>query len=267
MEGLKTALIGVVIGAGAAAPGVSGGSLAVATGVYEHFFAALGDIRRNFRSAIRFLLPLIAGGIVGAALFVFGIKYLFDRYETITKYAFFGLMVGTFPSVRRRSDKEGFSWYYILPFLAAAGITVAAFSVGGNSGDVTDISLPLSALCGVIYGLGTIIPGVSSSLIFMSMGVYRPLLNMITGGDIASLWPMAVSAVLTVVLFVGIINRLFEQFYGWASYTFFGFLVGSTAVILPPLPAQLPTAAICAVTAVIGAAASYGLSKRLESAP
>lgn len=264
MNWLRTALAGLIIGTGAAAPGISGGSIAVATGIYEQFFAALGGIKRQFGKSIKFLLPLAVGGAAGAACFVFGISYLLARWPTATEYAFFGLMAGTFPSVQRRCDRQGFKWVYLVPFISAIALTVAAFFLLDDRLGSLQLSAPMMALCGVIYGLGTIIPGVSSSLILMSMGVYRPILQMITAGDLASLWPMIAGAVLTVLLLINVINRLFEQAYSVASYTFFGLLVGSTAVMLPPLPRDPLSAVICFVAAAVCGAASYLFTRHFE---
>lgn len=264
MNWLRTALAGLIIGTGAAAPGISGGSIAVATGIYEQFFAALGGIKRQFGKSIRFLLPLAVGGAAGAACFVFGISYLLARWPTATAYAFFGLMVGTFPSVRRRCDKQGFKWAYLIPFISAIAATVAAFVLLDDRLGNLQLTAPTMALCGVIYGLGTIIPGVSSSLILMSMEVYRPILQAITAGDLATLWPMIAGAALTVLLLIGLINRLFERAYSVASYTFFGLLVGSTAVMLPPLPRTPDEIIACITVASAACTAAYLFTGHFE---
>lgn len=264
MKWLSTALAGFIIGTGAAAPGISGGSIAVATGIYEQFFAALGGIKRQFGKSISFLLPLAVGGAAGAACFVYGISYLLARWPTATEYAFFGLMAGTFPSVQRRCDRRGFKWVYTVPFILAVAATVTIFLLLDDRLNTLQLTPPIMALCGVIYGLGSIIPGVSSSLILMSMGAYRPILQMIAAGDLNSLWPMIAGAALTVLLLIGLINRLFERHYSVASYTFFGLLVGSTAVMLPPLPCSTAEMAVCIAVAATCGAASYIFTGHFE---
>ena len=101
-------LKGLVIGIGAVAPGVSGGTLAVILGIYEKITHAIADLFNEFWKKVKEFFPLALGGAVGVLGFSNIINYLFHHYEVEVKYLFIGLMIGTFPALRRQADRKEF---------------------------------------------------------------------------------------------------------------------------------------------------------------
>ncbi len=236
MLNIKLLVIGFIIGVGSIAPGVSGGSMAIAFGVYERIIGVVVHFKKRIKNEIAFLMPLAVGGIVGIGLFTFGLNILFDRYEFIMRMAFAGLMLGTFPSVYSSACKEGYRWFYPLLFIGI--MLLSLFGFGALRGEtVTEITPLLAAVSGVIIGIGTVVPGVSASATLMAVGLYKPMLEGFSELDFAIILPTVLGIAISILALLKTVEWLFSRFYGEASFVFFGLLGGSTAAIVPEITA------------------------------
>lgn len=227
---------GMLIGIGAVAPGVSGGTLAVIFGLYERITDAIGNVFRNFRGNLIFFLPVILGGGFGVLAFSNIMKYLFLNYEVQVKYLFIGLMIGTLPSVFKEANKKGFRNIYILPCIIAFAVTILLI-VFENSGinvfpEAGNGLLQLLSY-GAIIGIGTIVPGISASFVLMYMGAYQIILEGVAAFNLTVLIPVGVGFVVSIVAFANIVSRLFKRFYGYTYYMVLGFVLGSIVAIFP----------------------------------
>ena len=227
---------GIIIGMGAVAPGVSGGTFAVILGVYDKLTDAIANIFINFKKKLATLFPLGLGIGIGVLLFSRVMKYLFEYHEFQVKFLFIGLMVGTLPSVFNAANKKGFRRLYLIPFLLTFSIAIIFMILENSVIDITPEANPsLLALItyGVIIGFGTVVPGVSSSFILMYIGAYEILLDGIVGLDFMVLIPVGLGFGLSILLFAKIIFYLFKRFYGYTYYTVLGFVMGSILTIVP----------------------------------
>ncbi|HHT65632.1 MAG: DUF368 domain-containing protein [Caldicoprobacterales bacterium] len=262
-------LKGVAIGTGAIAPGVSGGTLAVIFGVYERITAAIASLFHDFWKKVREFFPLALGGIVGVLAFSNIIHYLFHHYELEVKYLFIGLMLGTFPSLRRQADKKGFRLWYLIPFALTLAAAILLSSTEGTfvqDSAQADSNLPLLVLCGAIIGFGTIIPGVSASFILMYMNTYSLILEGIARLNLAVLIPAGAGFVITVLGLAKLINLLFDKAYGYTYYAVFGLTAGSILAIFPGFGTGWRYL-LCWLLLAGGCAASYYLSNLVKEKP
>ncbi|MBT9172416.1 MAG: hypothetical protein DDT21_00797 [Syntrophomonadaceae bacterium] len=227
---------GLAIGIGAITPGVSGGALAAVLGIYESLTDAIAHITEDFPKKLQFLLPLGIGGVVGVLAFSRIIEYLFENYNTEVRFLFIGLMSGALPSVFKQANKKGFRVVNLIPFIIAAG-TAVLLTVPANaqlemipSGEPTLFQL---ALYGAIIGVGTIIPGISASVVLIYLGGYQVLLAGLTGMDPSILIPAGAGYAAAAVLFAKLISHLFRRAYGLTYYAVLGFVLGSILLIFP----------------------------------
>ena len=263
MKFLSDFIKGIIIGIGAVAPGVSGGSFAVMLGVYDRLTDAIANIFHNLINKIKTLFPLGIGICVGVLGFSRVMKYLFEHHESQVKFLFIGLMLGTLPYIFKEANKKGFKRAYILPCIIAFSITVLFMILENSIIDIIPESSPsLIALIiyGVIIGFGTIVPGVSSSFILMYIGAYEMLLDSIVSMDLMVIIPVAVGFGLSILLFANIINFLFKRIYGYTYYTILGFVMGSIISIAPPLDISMEFL-LGIIISIIGCIVSYKLSK------
>lgn len=259
-------LKGLIIGIGAIAPGISGGSIAVTLGVYEKITDAIANlfyILKNFKKKAWDYLPLVLGGIAGVLGFSRVISFLFDHYELEVKYLFIGLMAGTFPSLQKQADSHGFRYKYLIPFVLAMGATVFISILDDPGAGAVTSSRPgilLLILYGAIVGFGTIIPGISASFILMYLGAYQVLMKGLANLDMLILLPVGVGFILSILGFAKLINLLFKKAYGYTYYAIFGFTIGSVISIFPGIGFSW-NYLLCVLLLVLGFAFSYWLNK------
>ncbi len=227
---------GLLIGIGAVAPGVSGGSLAVIFGLYEKITDAIAGVFKNFKKNVIFFFPIALGGGVGVLAFSKVMKYLFQYYDVQVKYLFIGLMIGTLPAVFKQANRKGFRKAYIIPCIIAFGVTLLAIALENSGINIIPEASPgilqLTAY-GAIIGIGTIVPGISASFVLMYLGAYQLVLEGVANIDLTVLIPVGTGFVISIILFAKLINLLFRRAYGYTYYAVLGFVIGSIIAIFP----------------------------------
>lgn len=248
----RTFLTGFLIGIGAIAPGISGGAIAVIFGLYDRITDAIAHFYRNFLEKMKFLLPLFAGAGLGVLLFGKVIYYLFENYNVQVRFLFIGLMAGTLPSVFHTANKKGGHWWYLLPMAGGAALILILTHMEAFvcSGANADIRFPLLLASGAILGFGTIVPGVSSSFILMSMGMYDTVMDAIANLHYIRLLPIAIGFITFVLLFAKLVDWMYRKAYGLISYIVCGLLLGSIVPVIPPMKLDVTTllAGLLAIT-------------------
>ena len=99
-------------------------------------------------------------------------------------------------------------------------------------------------------GLGTVIPGLTTSFLMIHLGLYEPLLSAFTGMDIPMLLCAGAGALTVIILLLKAMKRLFDRHYGYAYYGAIGLLLVSVGLIFPGFDAGWGAAADIAVFAV-----------------
>ncbi len=261
MFNLKFLIVGFIVGVGCIAPGLSGGAMAIAFGVYERLIGCIAHWRTRLVKELKFLIPLGIGGVIGVAVCALGLDFLFERFQNYMWIVFIGLMLGTFPSNFKTGCKNGFRPYYILIFLIAMAVTVFGFGAIGGDFPLN----PYTALLGgFVFGFGTIIPGVSSSAILKNLGLYEAMLDRCTSLDFTILVPVAIGVIISALILIKPVEILFNKFHGPSSFAFFGMLGGSVIMIIPVIDKFDYKLIISVILAVIGAVGTYFFCKKFD---
>ncbi len=236
MNFLSGFLKGLIIGAGAIAPGVSGGALAVIFGLYDKITDFIAHLNRNFKKNLVFFIPIGIGGIAGVLIFSRIIEFLFQNFETEVRFAFMGLMLGTVPSVVKEANKKGYKTKYLFPFIISLALTLTITYLENNASiSVNEFGTgPVHLIIyGLIIGFGTIIPGISASLILMYMGAYEIVIGAISDLRIMLMFYIGIGFILSILLFAKLVSMLFKKAYGMTYYTILGLVLGSIISIFP----------------------------------
>jgi len=205
------------------APGLSGSVLLIIFGLYRKTLDALGNLFADFRKNLRFLLPLVAGMVLGVLLFSKGIDFFLTNYEMPTRFCFLGLILGTLPMVWQEVKKEGFSRKYLLLILASAGLGLWFFTANPNAfPQVTEPTLLQSVLLGVAVAATAIIPGVDPAVFLSTLGFYRMYVAALANVDLLILLPMAVGLAGGAVGISFCMSLLFKRFYTATYSIIFG---------------------------------------------
>lgn len=236
MNFLSGFLKGMAMGAGAIAPGVSGGALAVIFGLYDKLTYFIAHLNKNFKANLLFFIPMGIGAAAGILLFSRIIEFLFQYYETEVRYAFVGLMLGTLPTVVNEANKKGFKQKYIIPFLISLVLTLVITYLENNSVNIikeAGTSFIHVLIYGIIIGFGTIIPGISASIILMYMGAYEIVIGAISNLQLQVIFYLGIGFVISILVFAKLISVLFEKAYGFTYYAILGLVLGSIVSVFP----------------------------------
>lgn len=223
-------------------PGVSGGTIAFLSGIYEELIASIklvtGDVLRLFLKfkfvegirliPFKFLIPL-ALGLFGAIFLLANLlSYLLIEYPVFVWAFFFGLVLASAFVVTKRIKQWGIA--DIAGFVIAA---IGAYILVGSVPVETPSGLPFFFLAGMIAIVAMILPGISGSFILLLLGKYQQVLGAVTSRDFLTLIVFALGAVFGLALFSRVLSWLFARHHDISVAILAGFMLGSVRKIWP----------------------------------
>ena len=262
MRWLRDLLCGFLIGAGAILPGVSGGVLAVVFDIYRPFMEVLTHPRTAVPKYWKWFPPIALGWCAGFLGFAKGIAAAMNLSDAVTVWLFIGLIVGTVPSLFREAGKEGrcaASWLSMLA--CAAAVFAGLFYVSRVVHLEVTPNFWWYNFCGVLWGAGIVIPGMTSSSVMMALGLYQPMLEGLAHLDLLVLSACLPGLVLSVALLARLVSWFFHRYYSVAFHGILGFVIASTLVIIPTEYTGAGEMALSAVCCVGGFLLAYFLAR------
>ncbi|MGB5419127.1 DUF368 domain-containing protein, partial [Algibacter sp.] len=184
---------GLAMGAADAVPGVSGGTIAFISGIYEELINTISNvngalIKTLFNDGLKafwvkangnFLLALLSGIIISFVSFMKLAKYLLEHHPILIWSFFFGLIVASIYFVGKQITK--WDLVSVLALIIGAGI---AFYISKLPSLGTNENPWFLFLAGSIAICAMILPGISGSFILIILGAYKTLSNAIHDVDI-----------------------------------------------------------------------------------
>ena len=265
---LRDLLCGVLIGAGAILPGVSGGVLAVVFDIYRPFMEVLTHPRKAIPKYWRWFLPIGLGCAIGFLGFAKGIAAAIDVSSTVTTWLFIGLIVGTVPSLFREAGKEGRSiGSWVSMAVCAGAIFFSLFYVGKVICVTVEPNFWWYNFCGALWGMSLVIPGLTSSSVMMALGLYQPMLEGLARLDFLVLSACLPGMVLTILLLARLVSWFFRKHYSIAFHGIFGIVLASTLVIIPTSYVgawEIVLSAVCCIGGFLLAYFMARLDRRIQ---
>lgn len=256
----RNLFFGFIIGIAAIMPGLSGGVLAIALGVYATMIESVTLLRQEFKKSFMYLLPLGTGAGLGMLAFGLVMKPLLANCMESIIWLFSGMIVGSLPGLVREACEKGFRIMLLLPFLITLAIGLLISDKVSGSADALSGNPLLYCLGGGILVLGFIVPGISSSFILIQMGVYDEIIRAFTEFDfMIMLWVILGGAVF-LLLTLHLINLAFKNYHGYAYFASMGFLIATLISVIPGVPGILDI-----VLFLAGGASVYMLIKKTPS--
>lgn len=253
---------GALVGVGAILPGVSGGVMCVAFGVYEPMMELMTHPLRTWRSHLRMFLPFGIGWVVGFILLARAVELLFSAYAVIALMLFYGLIAGTLPELLRESEvrEPNRRW---TPFVLSLSLAYLFFHLLEN-GVSMEIQPSFAAylFCGILWGFSLIIPGFTSSSVLICLGLYETMTAGIGALDGSVLIPMFLGIGVTALSMARLVILLFRRHYAVTLRIVLGFVVASSLKILPASLGNMTTAVISLVCLLGG----FALARRMDLA-
>ena len=230
-------LKGFIIGIGKIIPGVSGSVLAVSMGVYEKSLDYLANFRKKFKESICFLMPLGLGIIMAILLFSKIILFFLNNYPMPTLCLFFGLLLGTIPSVIKKIKFKYQDYLVIILIISiflllTSSISLPTFKINSN------LSYLWIILLGMIDALSMIIPGLSGTAIYLMLGSYSFILNLFSNPleNILGSFCFIIGFILAFLLLAKLLNYLFKKVNHLTWLVIISFILYSLIMFLIEIP-------------------------------
>ena len=232
----KNMIKGIFLGAGAILPGISSGVLCVILGIYEKLVNTILNLFKDFKNNFKFLLPLAIGGFIG--VFIFGkiLNYFFSNFPMQSNFAFMGLILGTTPALFKNCNKNGFKLHYLFYTFIAFILSIILIKYE-NSASISCLNINYStfyyAVCGFFMSIGIVVPGVSSTVILMIMGIYNIYLESISYLNLYILIPIGIGLLIGSLIWLKLIQFLLNKFNNQTFFAIIGFVFGSIFIMYP----------------------------------
>jgi len=235
-------LKGLAMGAADVVPGVSGGTIAFITGIYEELIESINRINLEALRILRkegfakaweyingwFFVPLFLGIGVSIVSLAKGISWLLENQPVLLWSFFFGLVFASIFFVGKQVKKWG-----LPPGLAFVVGAVIAYMITILPASGSNDALWYIFLSGSIAICAMILPGISGSFILVLLGSYSIVLNAIHEREFTIIAVFGAGAVVGLLSFARLLKLMFAKYHDMTIALLSGFLLGSLNKIWP----------------------------------
>ena len=235
-------LKGMAMGAADVVPGVSGGTIAFISGIYEELIGSINNIKPQLISVWRkdgfkafwrqlngnFLVALFLGIFISVLSLAKFLSWLLENEPILLWSFFFGLVTASILLV----GKEIKNWSAMTVITLIAGAALAYFITELPPNENVD-SLPYLFLSGALAVCAMILPGISGAFILVLLGSYKTILDAVHEKDIKMIATVAVGAVVGLLSFARLLKWMFKNYRNTTLAILTGFILGSLNKIWP----------------------------------
>ena len=230
------------MGAADVVPGVSGGTIAFITGIYEELVDSIKNINveafkllftgrwKSFWNHVNgsFLLAVFGGVFISVLSLARILEHLLDNHPILVWSFFFGLIIASAYVVSMKIKK----WEYAYVVALVSGIGVAFYITSVTPTTTTEASW-FVVLSGGLASCAMILPGISGSFILLLLGKYEFALQAVNERMILDLLLLGSGAVVGLILFSNLLSWLLKHFHDATIAVLVGFMIGSLNKIWP----------------------------------
>lgn len=235
-------LKGIAMGAADAVPGVSGGTIAFISGIYEELITTISNVNLGlFKTLFKegfgsfwkqlngnFLLALLSGILISFVSFMRLAKYLLENHPVLIWSFFFGLIIASIYFVGKQITKWSIS---VVLFLILGAI--AAFYISNLPALATNDNNSFLFFAGALAICAMILPGISGSFILIILGAYKTLSDALHDFDITRVAIFASGALIGLLSFSHFLKWLFKHYHNLTLAILTGFIFGSLNKVWP----------------------------------
>ena len=240
---LLAAIKGMGMGAANVIPGVSGGTIALVTGIFQRLIDALKSfnltaikliLRADWRAFARhtdlyFLVAVFLGAAISILSLARLLRYLFDHHPIFIWSYFFGLILASVFFVGKTINRTTPS--VVVSFALGTALAAAVSLISPASQN--DNFLYLVA-CGVVAICSMILPGLSGSFVLILMGNYElVVIDALSTLNLRILFPVALGAAGGLIAFSHFLSWIYRKFRNQTIATMTGFILGSLLTLWP----------------------------------
>lgn len=233
---------GAAMGAADVVPGVSGGTIALLTGIYPRLINAIASVdisavklflSGNFKGFWEkidgnFILPLLIGILSAFALLAHSIKHVLEFYPLSTWSFFFGLIIASsILVIKQIPNKKVTGWLWLIPGIAFGVWISLQSAIAFPNSQVAVFIAGMIAICAMI------LPGISGSFILLLLGMYQTLITAVAEREIITILIFMLGAVIGLLTFSRVIKMVLAKYYQPTLFLLSGLMIGSLLKVWP----------------------------------
>ena len=236
-------LKGMAMGAADVVPGVSGGTIAFISGIYEELLSTISNVNLSLLKTLKtsgikaawkqlngsFLTALFLGIFVSIVSLAKVIKHLLESQPILLWSFFFGLVLASIIYIAKQITDWNFKAFLVL----IIGAVLAYFITTLNPLVSENSSSLFVFLAGAIAICAMILPGISGSFILVLLGAYKPVLEAVNNRDFKTILVFMAGAVVGLLTFSRVLKWLFKNHKNLTLAVLTGFIIGSLNKIWP----------------------------------
>lgn len=235
-------LKGMAMGAADVVPGVSGGTIAFISGIYEELIESINNVNLSLFKTLKkegiaafwkqlngnFLVALFCGILISVVSLARGISWLLLNQPILLWSFFFGLVVASILFVGKSIEKWNLATIVMLIIGAIAAYYITTLPPSEN----TD-SLPYLFFSGALAICAMILPGISGAFILVLLGSYKVILDAVHERDIKIVATVGLGAIFGLLSFARLLKWMFKNYKDLTLAILTGFILGSLNKIWP----------------------------------
>ena len=235
-------LKGLAMGAADVVPGVSGGTIAFISGIYEELIETINNVNFSLFKTLKeeglkvmwtklngnFLVALFLGIGISVLSLAKGISWLLENHPVLVWSFFFGLVVASIIIIAKSIEKWNAAAIIGLILGAVLAYYITTLPVSDNSA-----SLPFLFLSGALAICAMILPGISGAFILVLLGSYKTILDAVHSYDIKTIAIVGAGAIFGLLSFARLLKWMFHHQKNLTLAVLTGCILGSLAKIWP----------------------------------
>ncbi len=236
------ALKGIAMGAADVVPGVSGGTIAFISGIYEELITSINNINLSLIKIWKnegfngfwkklngnFLVALFLGIFISLFSLATLVSWLLENEPILLWSFFFGLVAASIFFVGKEITRWNMGTVIILIFGAAIAYFITTLPASENA-----TSLPYLFMSGALAVCAMILPGISGAFILVLLGSYKTILDAVHERNIQVVLTVAIGAIFGLLSFAKLLKWMFSHYKNLTLALLTGFILGSLNKIWP----------------------------------
>lgn len=263
-ETLSIFLKGLFMGMADIIPGVSGGTIALITGIYIRLVRAISGINLRFISRLvkgdfegakksigdidfKLFIPLLTG--IGLAIFLMSnlLDYLLQNFEASTYAFFFGLILAS--AVLLYKKIGGLSVKIMI--FSIAGF-LAGFFFAGLATQQIGHSLPVIFLSGMIAICAMILPGISGAFMLLFLGMYDYMIDVLKNLQFLEMFIFILGALIGILAFSRVLNYILQKYESITISFLIGLMLGALRLLYDNIASNMDSIVHVVIAGLLG---------------
>lgn len=234
---------GIAIGGTMMVPGVSGGTMALILGIYDDIIHSISTLFSSFKKNVKFLSIIGIGSIIGLITIGMLVNISIENFRFPTMFLFLGVVLGGFPVLFKEANKDikkKTDWlFFAIGIIIILTLILLENNINSSLFDIDHLSKGMFIyliIAGIIISVALILPGISTSFLLLTLGLFDPTIEALKTVNLNFLIPLIIGILLGIILTTRILESLLDNHPRQTYLMIIGFVTASIVEVFPGIP-------------------------------